>query len=77
MLTGASMKSLLDEFGAVVERPLFFLGQDPQLVALFEEVIGIVEHGYTPTHLLYASRTLAHLIGLMHLAPATEVAERP
>src|ERR1022692_3962427 len=47
--TGASMKLLLDEFGVSLERPLFFLGQDPQLVALFEEVIDIVEHGYTPS----------------------------
>src|ERR1035441_4400068 len=59
------MKLLLDEFGVSPDRPLFFLGQDPQLVALFEEVIDIVEHGCTPSHLLYASRTLAHLIGLM------------
>jgi AraC-like DNA-binding protein len=62
---GASMKSLLDEFGVSVRRPLVFLGLDPQLVSLFEKVIEIVEQCYTPSHLLYASRTLAHLMGLM------------
>jgi len=63
--TGASLKLLLEEFGASVERPLHFLGQDPQLAALFDEVIDILEHGYTLPHLLYASRSLAHLLGLM------------
>lgn len=63
--TGDSMKSLLAELGATVERPLLFLGQDPQLAALFEETILILEQGYTPAGLLYASRTLSHLIGLM------------
>jgi AraC family transcriptional regulator, arabinose operon regulatory protein len=62
---GANMKLLLEELGVSIERPLLFLGQDPQLVALFEEAIEILEHGYTAPHLLYASRTLAHLTGLM------------
>jgi AraC-like DNA-binding protein len=62
---GASMKLLLDELGISLGRPLLFVGQDPQLMALFEEAIDVVEQGYTLSHLLYASRTLAHLIGLM------------
>jgi AraC-like DNA-binding protein len=62
---GAGLESLLNEFGVSIRRPVVFLGLDPQLVSLFEEVIEIVEQGYTPAHLLYASRALAHLMGLM------------
>jgi AraC family transcriptional regulator, arabinose operon regulatory protein len=63
--TGAGMKTLLAELGVSAERPALSLGQDPQLVALFGEVIDVLEHGYTPSHLLYASRVLGHLLGLM------------
>jgi len=62
---GASMRLLLDELGVSIERPLLFVGQDPQLTALFEEAIKTLEQGFTASHLLYASRTLAHLMGLM------------
>ncbi len=62
---GAGLKSLLDELGTTVEGPSFLLGLDPQLTALFEEVIDVLDHGYTSSHLLYASRTLGHLLGLM------------
>jgi len=65
--TGASMKLLLAELNVSSERPTLFLGQDPQVIALFEEVIGVLEHGYAPYQLLYASRTLTHLMGLMIL----------
>jgi len=63
--TGASMKLFLEELAISVERPLVYLGPHTQLLALFEEAIDILEHGYTSSHLLYASRTLAHLMGLI------------
>jgi AraC-like DNA-binding protein len=64
-VVGTSVKLLLDELGGGGGRPLLFLGQDSQLVALFEETITILEHGCSPAHLLYASGTLTHLTGLM------------
>jgi AraC-like DNA-binding protein len=62
---GLNVSFYLNELGVSPDRPVLYLGQNPQLLALFEELIDIVEHGYTPAHLLYASQTLAHLIGLM------------
>jgi len=40
-------------------------GGKPELLALFEELLDVVEHGYAASRLLYASQILAHLIGLM------------
>lgn len=63
--TGAQVNAYLAELGVSVERPVLYLGEDPQLLALFEEVLEILEHGYAPAQLLYATQTLAHLIGVM------------
>ena len=63
--TGAGIKMLLTELGVSIERPALVLGRDGQLEALFEEVIDVLEHGYTASHLLYATRALGHLLGLM------------
>jgi len=62
---GTNVGFYLSELGISVENPLLYLGDDPQLRALFEELVDVMEHGYTPSHLLYASQTLAHLIGLI------------
>ena len=64
-VVGTTLTPLLHEMGVSLERPLLFVGHDPQLVSLFEEVMETMEHGYTPSHLLYAARALTHLIGLM------------
>jgi AraC-like DNA-binding protein len=62
---GANVGLYLDELSISLERPVLYLGEDPQLLALFEEVLDVVEHGYAPAQLLYAAQTLAHLIGVM------------
>jgi AraC-like DNA-binding protein len=62
---GAALKLLLTELGTSEERPVVFLGQDSQLAGLFEEALNVLEHGYTTSHLLYGSRVLGHLLGLM------------
>jgi AraC-like DNA-binding protein len=64
-VTGVNIKVFLAELGVSVEHPVIYLGEDPQLLALFEEVLTILEHGYTPTRLLYASQALGHLLGVM------------
>src|ERR1035437_5617912 len=62
---GANVGLFLNELGVSLERPVVYLGEDPKLLALFEEVLAILEHGYTPVQLLYASQALAHLLGKM------------
>jgi AraC-like DNA-binding protein len=63
--TGANVGLFLSELGVSLEHPVIYLGEDPQLLALFEEVLAILEHGYAPARLLYASQALAHLLGAM------------
>ncbi len=62
---GTHVSTFLSELGITTERPVCYLGEDGQLLALFEEVLDVVEHGYTPSQLLYASQALAHLISVM------------
>jgi len=64
-VTGGNVASVLSELGATVERPVLPLGENPQLLALFEEMLELLEHGYTPARLLYAAQTLAHLVGVI------------
>jgi AraC family transcriptional regulator of arabinose operon len=63
--TGDHIGLYLKELGTSIERPVLYLGENPQVLALFEEVLEEVEHGYAPAQLLYASQVLAHLIGVM------------
>ncbi len=62
---GSNVGLFLQELGISVDRPVIFLGDDPQLRLLFEEVLQVVEHGYAPTLLLYASQALGHLLSIM------------
>lgn len=64
-VTGANLGFFLTELGVSPEHPVIYLGEDPQLLALFEEVLADLEHGYAPAQLLYASQALAHLLGVM------------
>jgi transcriptional regulator GlxA family with amidase domain len=51
--------------GVSAERPVALIGDDPQLLALFEEILDVLEHGCAKLQLIYASQTLAHLIAAM------------
>ena len=62
---GANVGLFLTELGVSLENPVIYLGEDPQLLGLYEEVLAILEHGYAPAQLLYASQALAHLLGMM------------
>jgi len=62
---GSLVPQYLQELNISRERPVIFLGEDPQWLALFEEVLGAVEHGYTSRQLLQASHALAHLLAVM------------
>jgi AraC-like DNA-binding protein len=62
---GQNVAALLDELRTTPASPVLSLGENPELLALFEELLEVVEHGYATSRLLYASQILAHLIGLM------------
>jgi AraC family transcriptional regulator, arabinose operon regulatory protein len=62
---GTSLESFLKELAVSADQPVVHVGEDTQLLALFEELLDIVEHGYTTLQLLYASQTMAHLLAMM------------
>jgi AraC-like DNA-binding protein len=62
---GTAVPAYGAELGLTPDRPVTHVPGEVALLALFEEVLDAVEHGYTPTQLLYASQTLAHLLGRM------------
>lgn len=64
-IKGDSNLSLLEEMGITRVRPVPCLGEEPELLALFEELLDVVGHGYASARLIYASQILTHLVGLM------------
>jgi len=62
---GGLVPAFLHELDISVESPVVRIGDDPQLLALFEELLDVVAHGYTTLHLLQASQILAHLMAVM------------
>ncbi len=59
---GGLLQPFLREMDISAESPVVRIGEDPQLLALFEELLDVVAHGYNTLQLLYASQTLGHLI---------------
>jgi AraC-like DNA-binding protein len=64
-VTGENAPLLLTELGANETRPVLYIGENPESLGLFDELLDLVEHGYATSRLLYASQVLAHLVGLM------------
>jgi AraC-like DNA-binding protein len=62
---GDNVPLLLAELSVSRERPVVHLGQRGELVALFTELGDALENDYSRPQLLYASRVLTHLWGLM------------
>jgi AraC-like DNA-binding protein len=62
---GSLLQAFLRELDISAESPVVRIGDDAQLLALFEELLDAVAQGYTTLQLLYASQTLAHLIATM------------
>jgi AraC-like DNA-binding protein len=62
---GRLLGEFLRELDVTADHPVVRIGHDARLLALFEEIIDVVQHGYTTLQLLYASQTLAHLIAAM------------
>ncbi len=60
---GANMPFYLARLGVAKEKPVVSLAGDVYLFSLFEEVVEALEHGFTPSHLIYAAHALTHLMG--------------
>jgi len=63
-VTGSYVSDFLQELDVGEMASVVYLGQDPALVALFQEVLSVVEQGYSSTQLLQASHSLGHLLSL-------------
>jgi AraC family transcriptional regulator, arabinose operon regulatory protein len=64
-VTGDQVPLLLRELGTSADAPMIYLGDDPQVRALFEQLLDTIERGYAPHYLLYAAQILTHLMGAM------------
>jgi AraC family transcriptional regulator of arabinose operon len=64
-VSGNDVRLFLGEMGVSAELPVLYLGEDPVILALFQDALEVLEHGYAPFQLVYVSRVLAHLISLM------------
>jgi AraC family transcriptional regulator of arabinose operon len=62
---GRSSVPLLAEMEISKGRPVLWLGENSKLLALFEELLEALEHGYASSQLLYASQILTYLVGLI------------
>jgi len=62
---GRLLENFLAELQVAPDQPLVLLGEDPQGLALWEELLEGLEHGYTPQQMLHASHALAHLLAVM------------
>lgn len=60
--TGELLGEFLKELDVSADHPVIRIGEDSQLLALFEEALEVLEHGYNTLQLLYASKALGHLL---------------
>ena len=74
---GALLDAYLSELDVGRDRPIKHLGEAPQVLALFEEMLAVLEHGYTRCLMLCASQTLAHLIAVMIREHRQSIHEQP
>lgn len=61
-LVGGDLPGLRDALGVDATNPVRPLSDDATLALLFEDALSVLEAGYTATHLLRASRALAHYL---------------
>ena len=62
---GDLLTGLLAELNVSAQHPVVFLGDDSQVLAIFEEVLEVLGQGYAPQQMLHASYALAHLMAVM------------
>jgi len=62
---GALLPGFLRELEIGFGPPVIRLGDSAQVLALFTEVLDVLEHGYTTQQLLCATHALAHLLAVL------------
>ena len=62
---GSLLDGFLNELETNCGQPVIRIGDATQVFALFEEILGLMEHGYTTQQLLCASHALAHLMTVL------------
>lgn len=62
---GHHLPALLAELGVSAQRPTLHVGCRRELVALFSELRAALEDDYSEPRLLYASRVLTYMLGVM------------
>jgi len=62
---GESLPALLAELGVSAQKPTLHVGLRRELITLFSELRTALEDDYSEPRLLYASRVLTHLLGVM------------
>ncbi|AKC84079.1 hypothetical protein IMCC26134_10625 [Verrucomicrobia bacterium IMCC26134] len=74
-LVGADLPALREALGFDANRPVRSMTDDATLALLFDDALSVLEQGYTSSHLLRASRALAHYLAhaawLVHHSPVT------
>jgi AraC family transcriptional regulator of arabinose operon len=67
-VTGENIDLLLNELGATRKSPVIDLGDDPQVLALFENAIGVAESATpcTTTKLFHLSQSVGHLLAFIN-----------
>jgi AraC-like DNA-binding protein len=64
-VAGANLDGLPARLGATLEKPVLEVGEEPQLLALFDKLFDDLEAGCTQSHLLRAVQTLARLLDVI------------
>ncbi len=62
---GSLLEAFLQQLGAASRATVLFIGKDPHSLALFEEVLEVVEQGYAFSQLLQAGQALSHLFAVL------------
>jgi AraC family transcriptional regulator, arabinose operon regulatory protein len=77
-MTGDNIGLLLNELGVSVENPIINVGDDPRVLAHFEDAIavGLGEQAFTTTKLFHSAQTVGRLLGLIN-SKRRHQAQRP
>jgi AraC-like DNA-binding protein len=64
-VSGINLPFYFGQLGITPERPLIEIGDHPQMPTFFQEVLEIIEAGWTPAHLTQASQVLTRFFELL------------
>jgi len=67
-VTGENIELLLEELGVTPQTPMINLGDDPQILSLFENAVAVAASGSpcTTTKLFHVSQSVGHLLAFIN-----------